>query len=86
MLKPTDFLIGNKVQARDQEKRKEAVLPLLFPPFLFGSDRLFSPLTEKGHLFIYFPAFRDTGVLRGNVHERDLIPMRGAILTHPHNS
>ena len=48
MLKPTDFFNGNKVQARDQENRKEAVLPLLVRSFLFGSDSLFSSLIEKG--------------------------------------
>ena len=33
------------------------------------------------NLFIYFPAFLDTGLRRGNVHERDSVPMRGAIPT-----
>ena len=52
MLKLTDFLKGNKVQARDQENRKQAVLALLVRSFLFGSDSLFSPLTEKGRLAV----------------------------------
>ena len=43
-----DFLKGSKVRARDQENRKEAVLPLLVRSSLFGSDSSFSPLTEKG--------------------------------------
>ena len=54
-------------------------------PLPFWQWPLVSPLTEKGHLFIYFPAFRDTGLIRGNVHEWDLIPMRGAIPAQPHN-
>ena len=32
-------------------------------------------------LFIYLPPFLDTGLPRGNVHERDSGPMRGAIPT-----
>ena len=52
VLKPTDFFNENKAQARDQENRKEAVLPLLVRSFLFGSDSLFSPLTEKGRLAV----------------------------------
>ena len=36
-------------------------------------------------LFIYLPAFLDTGLPRGNVHERDSGPMRGAIPTQSHN-
>ena len=35
-------------------------------------------------LFIYLPAFLDTGLLRENVHERDSDPMRGAIPTQSH--
>ena len=31
------------------------------------------------YLFIYSPAFLDTGLPRGNVHERDSGPMGGAI-------
>ena len=40
-----------------------------------------------GGLFIYFylPAFLDTGLPRGNVHERNSGPMRGAISTQSHN-
>ena len=37
------------------------------------------------YLFIYLPAFLDTGQPRGNVHERDSGPMRGAIPTQSHN-
>ena len=37
------------------------------------------------YLFIYLPAFLDTGLPRGNVHERDSDPMRGAIPTQSHN-
>ena len=37
------------------------------------------------YLFIYLPAFLDTGLPRGNVHERDSGPMRGAIPTQSHN-
>ena len=37
------------------------------------------------HLFIYLPAFLDKGLPRGNVHERDLGPMRGAIPTQSRN-
>ena len=37
------------------------------------------------YLFIYLPAFLDSGLPRGNVHERDSGPMRGAIPTQPHN-
>ena len=37
------------------------------------------------YLFIYLPAFLDKGLPRGNVHERDLGPMRGAIPTQSHN-
>ena len=37
------------------------------------------------YLFIYLPAFLDTGLLKGNVHERDSGPMRGAIPTQSHN-
>ena len=36
-------------------------------------------------LFIYLPAFLDTGLPRGNVHEQDSGPMRGAIPTQSHN-
>ena len=36
-------------------------------------------------LFIYLPAFLDTGLPRGNVHERDSGPMQGAIPTQSHN-
>ena len=36
--------------------------------------------------FIYSKAFLDTGLPRGNVHERDSGTMRGAIPTHSHNS
>ena len=31
------------------------------------------------------PAFLDTGLLRGNVHERESGPMRGAIPTQSHD-
>ena len=37
------------------------------------------------YLFIYLPAFLDTGLPRGNVRERDSDPMRGAIPTQSHN-
>ena len=37
------------------------------------------------YLFIYLPAFLDTGLPRGNVHERDSGPMQGAIPTQSHN-
>ena len=37
------------------------------------------------YLFIYLPAFLDTGLPRGNVDERDSGPMRGAIPTQSHN-
>ena len=37
------------------------------------------------YLFIYLPAFLDTGLPRGNVHERDSGLMRGAIPTKSHN-
>ena len=36
--------------------------------------------------FICSQALLDTGLPRGNVHERDSGPMRGAIPTHSHNS
>ena len=36
-------------------------------------------------LFIYLLAFLDTGLSRGNVHERDSGPMQGAIPTQSHN-
>ena len=39
----------------------------------------------KIHIIIYLPAFLDTGLPRGNVHERDSGPMRGAIPTQSHN-
>ena len=37
------------------------------------------------YLFIHLPAFLDTGLRRGNAHERDSGPMRGAIPTQSHN-
>ena len=37
------------------------------------------------YLFIYLLAFLDTGLPRGNVHERDSSPMQGAIPTQSHN-
>ena len=37
------------------------------------------------YLFNYLLAFLDTGLPRGNVHERDSGPMRGAIPTQYHN-
>ena len=38
------------------------------------------------YLFIYlFTSFMDTGLLRGNLHERDSVPMQGAIPTQYHN-
>ena len=38
------------------------------------------------YLFIYlFTSFMDTGLLRGNLHERDSGPMQGAIPTQYHN-
>ena len=37
------------------------------------------------YLFIYLPAFLDTTLPRGNVHERDSGPMRGAIPIQSHN-
>ena len=43
----------------------------------------------SGLMFIYLPAFLDTGLPRGNVHERDSGvdsgPMRGAIPTQFHS-
>ena len=36
-------------------------------------------------IFIYLPAFVDTGQPRGNVHERDSGPIRGTIPTQSHN-
>ena len=36
-------------------------------------------------ILAYLPAFLDTGLPRGNVHERDSGPMRGAIPIQPHN-
>ena len=35
------------------------------------------------YLIIYLPAFLDTGLPRGNVHERDSGPMQGAMATPP---
>ena len=35
--------------------------------------------------FLCLPAFLGTGLPRGNVHERDSGPMRGAIPTQSHN-
>ena len=37
------------------------------------------------YLFIYLPAFLDTGLPRGNVHEPDSGPIQGAIPTQSHN-
>ena len=49
----------------------------------------FAPYSRAFHFrffpTIYLPAFLDTGLPRGNVHERDSGPMRGAILTQSHN-
>ena len=43
-------------------------------------------LVKQGiYLFIYLPAFLDTGLPRGNVHEWDSGTMRGAIPTQSHN-
>ena len=36
--------------------------------------------------FIYLPAFLDTGLPRGKVHEQDSGPMQGAIPTQSHSS
>ena len=36
-------------------------------------------------ILAYLPAFLDTCLPRGNVHERDSGPMRGAIPISPHN-
>ena len=36
------------------------------------------------YLIIYLPAFLDTGLPRGNVHEWDSHPMGGAIRTQSH--
>jgi len=38
-------------------------------------------LWPREFLFIYIPAFLDTGLAIGNVHERDPGPVRGAITT-----
>ena len=48
------------------------------------------PLSLSSHLtvtmlFIYFTSFLDTGLPRGNVHERDSGPMRSAIPIQSHN-
>ena len=43
-------------------------------------------LVKQGiYFFIYLPAFLDTCLPRGNVHERDSGPMRGAIPIQSHN-
>ena len=44
-----------------------------------------APYSRAFHfLTIYVPAFLDTGLPRGNVHERESGPMRGAIPTQSH--
>ena len=47
--------------------------------------RLRQVVSRRGYLFIYLPTFLDTGLPRGNVHERDSSPMQGAIRTQSHN-
>ena len=52
------------------------------PQYPSANSRNWSPFI---YLFIYLPAFLDTGLPRGNVHERDSGPMQGAIPTQSHN-
>ena len=42
-------------------------------------------VVEKEKAIVNLPAFLDTGLPRGSVHERDSGPMRGAIPTQSHN-
>ena len=72
-----------------------------FLPSLDGRDSMANVvgalyLKTRGPKFIYYPcpnchrdfflpAFLDTGQPRGNVHERDSGPVRGAIPTQSHN-
>ena len=50
-----------------------------------GGGRLRQVVSHRGYLFIYLPTFLEPGLPRGNVHERDPGPMRGAIRTQSHN-
>ena len=40
-----------------------------------GGGRLRQAVSHRGYLFIYLPTFLDTGLPRGNVHERDSSPI-----------
>ena len=46
---------------------------------------LWSVTEEPEYLFIFLPAFLDTDLPRGNVHELDSRPMRGVIPTQSYN-
>ena len=58
----------------------EHTLPI--SQFREGASLLRNSFVRFSH--IYLPAFLYTGLPRGNVHERDSGPIRGAIPTHSH--